>query len=357
MVAHSSSLRPHYLGLFPMLPSILAVALIFLFAPSAFSHDLEEGGTSKNVPPGAADSVRKSRLAKSLQPAESVLTVRHDYGDISDYDAHSNVVYEVSLLKLALEKSREEFGPFELVGVDKGYMTHARAKELMRSKHIENYVKVFGYSTNDIVRNQLDFADTPVYLGLMSYRTCFSSIDNRKKLSKVNSLDAFTSLIQATGVGWVDTDILKANFIEVREVPNVRAIYEMVARQRVDLFCRGANEALRDFEENKHIGGLMYDTTLAMYYPNPHFFHVHKDNSELRKRISLGLKEAYKDGSLQKLWRDVFGKSVSFVGFEGRRVFELQNPLVKGIPVEYQSYEFYRPGGQVPGRAPGDAQP
>ena len=145
---------------------------------------------------------------------------------------------------------------------------------------------------------------------------------------------------------WVDTDILKANFIEVREVPNVRAIYEMVARQRVDLFCRGANEALRDFEENKHIQGLMYDRTIAMYYPNPHFFHVHKDNATLRKRLSVGLKKAYEDGSLKKLWNEVFGNSVAFVGVEGRKVFELQNPLVKGIPVEYQTFEFYRPESQ-----------
>lgn len=326
---------------------ILAFVLAFMLAQSVSAQGegaFEESGEARAL--SAAEGVearRQSALAQSLRGNASVFTVRHDYGDISQFEAHANIVYEVNLLTLAMEKSVSEFGPYEIEGVDKGYMTHSRAMELMRSKHIENYVKVLGYNSEEIQRNKLDFADFPVYLGLLSYRTCFTSKSQRKKLSRINSLGEFTSLIQATGVGWVDTAILSANNIEVREIPNVRAIYEMVARKRIDVFCRGANEALSDYEENKSIKGLMYDRSLAMYYPNPHFFHVNKDNKLLRDRLTLGLEKAYHDGSLQELWSQVFGDSVAFVGGQGRKVFELRNPLVDDIPVEFQSYEFYRP--------------
>lgn len=268
------------------------------------------------------------------------LIVRHDYGDLSTYTPHPNVTYEVKLLELALEKTKTDYGEYRIEGVNKGYMTHLRAMTLMNEKKIENYVKVLGYNEALQDSHRLDIAIFPVYLGLLSYRSCFTSQNAAKKISSIQSVTDFKRLVHASGVGWADTAIMRANGIDVKESPNRNAIYKMLELNRIDLFCRGTNEALEDFKDNKKIQGITYDRSIAMHYPNPHFFHVHMDNQTLIERLETGLERAFKDGSLLTLWSATFRDSVTFVEMKKRRIFYFDNPYIGKLPINYQDYDF-----------------
>jgi len=86
----------------------------------------------------------------------------------------------------------------------------------------------------------------------------------------------------------------------------------MVATGRFDLFARGANELLKEFGSHKKIKDLMYDKSIALYYPLPRFFFTAKSNTRAIKRIEEGLIAAYQDGSIEKVWKKQYGPSVSY---------------------------------------------
>lgn len=284
----------------------------------------------------------KKKVKDDKAHVMDVTIVTHDYGDLSTYEPHANVLYEVNLLKLALDKTVDTHGPYKLVGANKGNMTHVRAMALMREKKIHNYVKVLGYNEAYNRKHHLGYAKFPVYLGLLSYRSCFTSEKLINQLKNFTSIESFFKLKQATGVGWADAEIMRANGISVNELTNRDAIYKMLALGRVDLFCRGTNEALSDYENNKGVEGVAFDTSIAMYYPNPHFFHTNKDNVALIERLEIGLEKAYADVSLEKLWLDIFKESVDFVAINKRTIFEIYNPFVKDIPFDVQRYDFWQ---------------
>ena len=274
--------------------------------------------------------------------ANEVFTVHHDYGDLSKYKPHPNVLYEVNLLKLVLEKTKHDHGRYELKGVDKEGINHVKAMELMARNSIPNYVKVFGFSEYHQDKHRLDYATFPVYLGLLSYRTCFTAPENINKFKSLKKRRQFSKLIHATGVGWTDAKILRANGIKVKEVDNRDAIYSMIENRDVDLFCRGTNEALEDYMGNISNATFLYDRNFAIYYPNPHLFHTHDSNQKLIERLEAGLLRAYEDGSMVALWRDSFMESVDFIQLEKRHLFELHNPLIERLTFDFQKYDFWQ---------------
>lgn len=270
-----------------------------------------------------------------------ITTVTHSHGDITTYQPDLNIVYEVKLLDLALTKTIDEFGPFKLVGAKQSGMTHLRATEIIRSQKVENYVKVLGYNEQYLVEKSMDFVRVPIYFGLLSYRTCFTAEKNIPKLKSTNTIKELLKMSQGMGIGWSDSEILKASGVKIIEVANINALYKMLAIGRIDLFCRGTNEVLVEYEDNKHIKGISYDRSIALHYPNPHFFHTNIENQALIQRLTLGIERAYEDGSMKLLWNEVFKESISFVDLKSRRIFEFNNHRLKGLTLNYKKYEFF----------------
>jgi len=72
----------------------------------------------------------------------------------------------------------------------------------------------------------------------------------------------------------------------------------------------------------------------------PRFFFTTKTNTEAVKRIQEGILAAYNDGSLDQLWHDYYQSSVSFSNLKDRKVFELDNPLIKDLDPAYLEYNI-----------------
>lgn len=269
--------------------------------------------------------------------AAPTMIVSHDYGNL-DLSLHPTAEYEVALLTLFLDKTIADFGPYILRGLTKGHMTHKRALHLLASNRENNFVKSFGYNPHNIEKFNVDVVRFPIYLGALNYRTCFTSEELAPDVNTIRSYADLSLYTIATGIGWSDTDILRANRIRVTEIANRDAIYKMVSVGRVDLYCRGANEAFEERAKNSHVTGISYNTTWALYYPNPHFFHSSVQNQNLISRLEIGAKRAYADGSVLALWNKTFEKSVSYVGLKQRSLVRLENPFLEGIPFEYRHF-------------------
>ncbi len=104
-------------------------------------------------------------------------------------------------------------------------------------------------------------------------------------------------------------------------------------RGRIDLFCRGANEILPEWQSHQgKVAGLTVDRHLALFYPLIHVFYSNAHYVQERERLARGLQLAWQDGSLKRLWRHHFQSSLVFANLGARQIFRLGNPLLlKGV--------------------------
>ncbi|MGH1410491.1 MAG: hypothetical protein ACRAUW_13385 [Aeromonas sp.] len=247
--------------------------------------------------------------------------------------------YDRELLRLALDKTRDGFGDYELVPAP--YMTKARARLSIELNSFPNLFVMDSYSST---REDLGLAYVrfPIHLGIVSYRICFVSPQSQAAVSKVTDIKGLRQFSFGLGKGWLDVDILRYAGMDVVEVEGYEKLFKMVARNRFDLFCRGANELRSELLTHKDITDLLVDDALLLYYPLPRLFYTHPNNREALQRIELGLQLAWQDGSLQALWRKSFGPSIAFAKLSQRRLLRLENPFLEGINFDYRPY-FYNP--------------
>lgn len=249
------------------------------------------------------------------------------------------MTYDRELLRLALDKTRDTFGDYELVPAPA--MTKARVRLSLQLNSFTNLFAMDSYSSTRDGKG-LAYVRFPIHLGIVSYRICFVSPQRQAAMAEVHDLAGLRRFTFGQGKGWLDVEILRHAGLKVVEVDGYEMLFKMVARGRFDLLCRGASELRSELLTHKDIGGLKMDPYLLLYYPLPRVFYTNVANGEALKRVETGLRQAWQDGSLQALWRHSFGPAIAFAGLKQRRMLRLENPFLEGINFDYRPY-FYNP--------------
>lgn len=249
-------------------------------------------------------------------------------------------VYDIELLRLALEKTRASHGDYQLQAIPPA--SFARMLHSLRNNTYPNMLLEISYDKKLEESGELTYINFPVELGIIGYRVCFVNPSVREKVIQVKTLDELRQFTMGQGVGWADIAILRHNGFQVREVSNYTSLFKMVAGGRFDLLCRGVNELMMEYQQYKEIGNLTYDESFALVYRMPRFFYLSRTNEAIKLRVEEGLKMAYADGSLQMLWRQHNLQSIEFTQLSKRKIFFLDNPLIADLPRDYEQY-FYDP--------------
>ncbi len=248
--------------------------------------------------------------------------------------------YDNSALELALKKTQKEYGEYILK--PSPVMNFARA---MRSAQLNQYQNFFFKQSYDeeLKEKDLAYVPFPIDLGIVGYRVCFLSETIKDKVASAKTFDELRKFSHGQGVGWADTVILQNSGMKVMTISNYESLFHLVAANRFDLFCRGANELLNEYNSYKHIKDLTYDTSMSIAYPLPRFFYTHKSNSDAIERVYKGLIAAYQDGSLKELWTKYYKESIEFVKLHARKIYWIENPNLKGIESNQYRQYFYDP--------------
>lgn len=249
---------------------------------------------------------------------------------------NNRYVYDIELLRLALEKTRPAYGDYQLLGLPA--TNYARLLHSLIQNTHPNLILEISYDKKLVESQGLTFINFPIDLGIIGYRVCFVNPAIKEKIKQVQTLDELRKYSIGQGVGWADIAILRHNGFNVVEVSSYVSLFKMVAGGRFDLFCRGANELMEEFEQYKEIGKLTYDESFALVYRMPRFFYLNGNNPLLKKRIEEGLHIAYNDGSLLELWRKENQLSIDFAKMRGRKIFYLENPMIRGLSEDYARY-------------------
>jgi len=231
--------------------------------------------------------------------------------------------YYLSLLKLALENSKNEFGEYELI---KSIQPMYQGRALVEIENNRN-VSITWTMTSKDREKTLNPIRIPLLRGLGGYRISLIKEGQQEKFSKINSAEQLKELIAGQGYDWPDSTILSDNNYNLITGPGHKTLFNMLQHGRFDYMPRALHEA---WNEAKMFEGLQVETSLALHYPSPYYFFVSNDNSRLQKRIEIGLIKAEKEGSFQKLFdtHPVTKNMLLSAQLGQRKVFELSNALL-----------------------------
>lgn len=249
--------------------------------------------------------------------------------------------YEQDLLRLALEETRADFGEYQLALAPP--MNRVRLLQQLAQNSYPNLIASHAWLSPS-ERPRLGHIRFPITLGMLSYRVCFVNEDRQADLARVRTLAALRPFRQVQGRGWQDALILRHAGMQVQEVDDYERLFRLVARGRADLFCRGAGEVYQEWQRRQTMPGLALDSEIALSYPNPHLFYSHGANEVALARVQTGLERAWRNGSLQRLWRQHFQPALDLVQPQRRHVLVLANPYLEGIDFDYQAYFLQRLG-------------
>lgn len=250
----------------------------------------------------------------TYRAAESALDRRNDY--------------TIAVLKLALDKTRDEYGDYLLQ--PSLPMNTARARQALLTNSYENFIVKFSYDP-ELERAGLKRGGFEPDLDITSYRICFTRRTLLPELSQIGSLQALRPFSHGQGSGWQDVTILRHNGFAVQEVGQYESLFKMVASGRFDLFCRGINEAMPELQSHQSLPQLALDSHLLLYYPLPRFFYTNARHSALLQRVDRGLEQAFVDGDLQKLWLSFYADGIRAAQLDKRQLLVLQNPGLEAL--------------------------
>lgn len=230
----------------------------------------------------------------------------------------------LKLLRMALDNSKPKYGPYKLVAsapLEQGRMQLELAKN--RSVHIANFAP-------DQQREQtLLPIRIPVTRGLLGFRVCLIKKGSQEKFNQITNLNSWkkSGLRIGQGTHWPDTQILEHNGLRVVKSVKYMPLFDMLAARRYDCFSRSVTEVLPELE--KHAAkGVELEKNILLIYKLPTFFFVSKQNSQLAKRITEGLRQTIRDGSHDKLIRKVYAPIFKALNLKKRTALYLDNPLL-----------------------------
>lgn len=249
----------------------------------------------------------------------------------AEYTNDPRHLYIKSLIKLALNKTKNEFGSFILKKTDQNE-NPARLFKQIDNNTYENFF--FSASITDEILKKYHVIEIPVYRGSISYRIAFT---NKKISCSKMTVEKIKESTTIQGVGWLDSKILKANGFQMEEISHYDQMFKMIIHNRVDYFYRGINEITHELNLYPK---LIVEPCFALHYPLPKFFITNIKNRNNADRLELGLEGAYKDGSFIKLWQDHFLANIKKLKLNERKLIELNNPFIKTINNDYKKYNF-----------------
>jgi len=253
------------------------------------------------------------------------LEVRHVRPESATDQRHE---YYISMLRLALNKTKDIDGEFRLVATNTQMFQSRGLEQLKKNKSVD----IIWTMTSKEREAELIPVRIPLLKGLLGHRIFIIRKGEESRFSRINTLVELKQLTAGQGSDWPDTQILQANGIKVVGSVNYDDLFEMLKYKRFDYFPRGVNEPWAEVKAHPN-SKLTVEKTLLLHYPAPIYFFVNKKNVNLAHRLERGLRIALKDGSFKQVFRHHPANREVFelANIKTRKVFKLHNPL---LPIE-----------------------
>lgn len=252
----------------------------------------------------------------------AVFYPRHESGAT----LHTDFYFDV--LKEALERTREEFGPYRLQYTAQG-MNPARAAAELASGNGMIHIDVRSWSEER--EKTLYRVPIAVDHGLIGYRILLIRAKDSVKFEAVRTLSDLKQFSFGLLAPWGDVRILEHNGLRVVKSSSYDGLFRMLAAGRFDALSRDIDEIQFEFEKkNPELPELAIENRLLLRYPSARYFFVSRtlEGLKLAARIESGLQRMQEDGSFDEMFRKHKSVQLERLDIAHRRVITLENPLL-----------------------------
>lgn len=232
----------------------------------------------------------------------------------------------VELLRAALERTQDRFGPFELKSARESMTQSRQFRELEAGERLS----VLWTTSTAEKEERLLPVRFPTRRGILGYRLLLVRKQSLARFESVAQPADLARFVFGQGAAWVDTRVLQSQGIKV-ETAHYEPLFQMLELGRIDAFPRGINEIFDELLVRSGIyPSLVIEPTLALHYRMPFYFFVNKREVALAARITAGLWAMWRDGSFERHFYKFHGAALRQANLGGRRVIELPNPFAPG---------------------------
>lgn len=256
-------------------------------------------------------------------------------------------VYLNEVLKLALDKSTPEFGPYEIQYYSHA-LSHFRSKiETERGKLI-NLEFSAEWEGDVLNQNKVIQLHYPVFNGLLGLRDLLVTNERNADFSQISCAEEFKSMRAGLGAGWVDGNVLRRNDVQVVDAQLFDALFPMLVKGRYDYLPLGVHEAKAVLQTKvAQYDDITINPNLSIFYPMPMNLWVNAQETELADRMRAGYELAVKDGSLEALFQKHFGHVEDLMRSRTKKLIVMDAPglhseqthqITEKFLDKYQSY-------------------
>lgn len=248
------------------------------------------------------------------------ILVRHQPPDSGD-DLRDD--YAIRLLELALSRTEDDFGPFNLLAIGLRMTQNRATRELGRGQ----YIDVLWTMTSRAREEKLVPIRIPLAGGLLGVRVPVIRAGDANPLEEVSRVSDLRNLRAGQLQDWPDTMILRHNGVPVTTATNYQSLFAMLARGRFDYLPRGIQELTAEAHLYERYNLEPY-RDLLLVYRAPNYFFVSPGDHALALRIRIGLERALADGSFARLMEQhpATAPAIETLRQGPARIIRLDNP-------------------------------
>ncbi len=229
--------------------------------------------------------------------------------------------YLTDVLKLAIERSGMRY---ELIESRRPMVQGRVMRELAEGLGDPD----LAWSMTSVEREaQLLPIRVPVDRGLIGFRLAFVRGSDTQRWRDARSLADIAHDVAGQGHDWPDTEILRANGLQVQTSSRYETLFEMLRLGRIDYFPRSVIE-IDDEAATPMARDLAIEPHLLLRYPAASYLFVRPNRPRLAVDLERGLEAAVADGSFQRLFQQHHGGLIARHRLTQRRVLQMSNPLL-----------------------------
>jgi hypothetical protein len=242
------------------------------------------------------------------------------------------VSYKNELLRLALEHTVDNYGPYKITNAAPRLNPLQARKQLQTGRILNVYIAV----TNPGWEKETIAIKLPIRKGLLNYRVLLVHKDDLPLFEKIKTLKELKKLTVGLLYQWSTTAVMNEQGFQIIKGSNYDGIFKMLDSHRFNFLPRGVNEIFGELEQRKDIlKNVVVEPELALYIPSPAYIFVSPKYPRIAKRLQEGLEMMIKDGSFDALFHQYYDESIAKSNLNQRRILKLENVfLSEDIPLE-----------------------
>lgn len=235
--------------------------------------------------------------------------------------------YQLDVLKLALEKTKDDWGGYRIIRQVEKYSGLRAQRAILEGKLLNLHAAPLHPVAPSNPLHKKITIEIPLMKSLLGYRQLIIRRSDYEKFRAIKDEAELKELVVGQGSDWADLEILRHNGYRATDSEYYNLISMLLAK-RFDYLSMGVIETGGAMTQLRESDELMVLPKLLIYYPLPTFFHVSPAYPELAARLEQGMKRISEDGSLEALFYQHFARQIQKMRDENPRVFILENPAI-----------------------------